>query len=73
MHKKYRISFDLCLLSYPQWVSSTGGAEFDDIKQKTVYAAYCMQSLSLDGPIVQEMCSLAKELKVFLVGGIVER
>lgn len=58
---------------YPQWLSPTGGAKFNDEHQKLVYAKYWKESLRLDGMIVEEMKKLAANLDVMLMGGIAEK
>ena len=59
---------------YPVWLSPSGGARFNDLDQKTAYATYWREALTLtDSPIIDEMKSLASELKIMLMGGIVER
>ena len=58
---------------YPQWVSPSGGAKFNDENQKTVYAKYWQEALKIDGPIIDEMKSLAAKLSVMFMGGIAEK
>ena len=59
---------------YPQWVSPSGGAKFNDPQQKQVYAKYWQEALHLtDSNIIQEMRALAKELKIMFMGGIAEK
>ena len=59
---------------YPQWVSPSGGAKFNDPDQKRVYAKYWQESLYLkDSSIIQEMKNLAKELEIMFMGGIAEK
>jgi len=59
---------------YPAWLSPSGGARFNDLQQKTAYATYWKEALTLtDSPIIDEMRALASELKIMLMGGIVER
>ncbi|MHA2502909.1 MAG: carbon-nitrogen hydrolase family protein [Candidatus Kariarchaeaceae archaeon] len=57
---------------YPQWISPTGGAKFNDSDQKRAYQTYLEQGLTLDDPIIGEMKTVAKELGVYLMGGILE-
>ena len=42
------------LPGYPVWLSPTGGANFNDPKQKRAYATYWRESLPLDGEIVAD-------------------
>jgi predicted amidohydrolase len=58
---------------YPVWLSPSGGARFNDAEQKTAYSTYWREALSLDGKIVVEMRSLAKELGIMFMGGIAEK
>ncbi|MHA1479811.1 MAG: carbon-nitrogen hydrolase family protein [Candidatus Thorarchaeota archaeon] len=59
---------------YPAWLSLSGGAQFDDADQKAAYATYWREALHLeDSSIISRMKSLAKELQLMLMGGIVER
>jgi nitrilase len=58
---------------YPVWLSPSGGARFNDSDQKTAYSTYWREALSLDGPIVGEMRSLARELGIMFMGGIAEK
>lgn len=61
------------LPGYPQWLSPSGGAAFNDKSQKLAYSTYWQQSLRMDGSIISEMCTLAQELGVMLMGGIGEQ
>ena len=62
------------LPGYPQWISITNGAQFNNTLQKKLYAKYWNESLYLpDHPIIIEMQKLAKELHVMFMGGIAER
>ncbi len=64
---------------YPQWLSPSGGARFNDSKQKRIYAKYWEEAVDIapngqsQSGIIQSMCALADELEVFLLGGLVER
>lgn len=58
---------------YPVWLSPSGGARFNDSEQKTAYSTYWREALSLDGSIVGEMKSLARELGIMFMGGIAEK
>ncbi len=59
---------------YPQWVSPSGGARFNDPQQKKVYAKYWQEAIKLDNSdIIIEMRSLAKKLKIMMMGGIAEK
>ncbi|MFW9997649.1 MAG: carbon-nitrogen hydrolase family protein, partial [Candidatus Odinarchaeota archaeon] len=59
---------------YPQWLSPSGGAKFNDPQQKAVYAKYWQESIKLDSsPIITEMKAQARKLGVMLMGGIAEK
>lgn len=64
---------------YPQWLSVSGGAEFNNPDQKKAYSLYWEQSVEVAEPgkvqkgVVNGMCKLAAKLGVFLVGGVAER
>jgi nitrilase len=61
------------LPGYPFWLSSTGGARFDDPAQKEAYAAYLNAAVRHDGPELAEIAALSKSLGLSVVLGIVER
>jgi nitrilase len=58
---------------YPQWVSVSGGASFDNEKQKQTYFKYWNEAVSLDGPIIQQMKEFTSRYEVMLMGGILEK
>ena len=57
---------------YPVWMSLTDSARWDNPDQKRAYSTYVRESVSLDGPIVDEMRSICSEHGVMLMGGILE-
>ncbi|GGI09417.1 carbon-nitrogen hydrolase family protein [Egicoccus halophilus] len=61
------------LSGYPVWVSETGGARFDDAKQKRAYAAYLAAAVELDGPELATIREAAADLGVFVHLGVTER
>jgi nitrilase len=61
------------LSGYPVWVSSTGGARFEDAKQKRAYAAYLDAAVELDGPELAAIREAVGDLGVFTYLGITER
>ena len=61
------------LSGYPFWLSSTGGASFDNPKQKAAYAAYVRASVLADGPELAAIAAAAKEHGVFSYVGFIER
>ncbi|MHA1188530.1 MAG: nitrilase-related carbon-nitrogen hydrolase, partial [Candidatus Heimdallarchaeota archaeon] len=59
---------------YPQWLSPTGGAKFNNPDQKKAYAKYWQESIDLrDSKILDEMKALAKKHEMMFMGGISER
>ncbi len=59
---------------YPQWVSPSGGAKFNDPSQKLVYSKYWEESLDLEkSSIIREMKGLAKKKHLMMMGGIAEK
>ena len=61
------------LPGYPFWLSSTGGARFEDPQQKAAYAAYLQAAVRLDGPEIAAIEARAKKLGLYVVLGIAER
>jgi nitrilase len=57
---------------YPVWMGLTDSARWDNPDQKRAYSTYVRESVSLDGPIVDEMRSICSEHGVMLMGGILE-
>ncbi|MFX0151373.1 MAG: carbon-nitrogen hydrolase family protein [Candidatus Hodarchaeota archaeon] len=59
---------------YPQWLSPSGGAEFDSPRQKKVYRKYWEESIKVDDSIIiDEMREIAREMNAMLMGGIAEK
>ncbi|MCY3412113.1 MAG: carbon-nitrogen hydrolase family protein [Candidatus Heimdallarchaeota archaeon] len=58
---------------YPQWLSPSGGAKFNDATQKKMYALYWREAVSLDDPIISEMREISDQKRVMLIGGILEQ
>jgi nitrilase len=61
------------LPGYPFWLSSTGGARFDDPLQKAMYARYLRAALRADGPELAAIADAAARCGVHVVLGFVER
>jgi len=57
---------------YPVWMGMTDSARWNHPEQKRAYSTYVREAVSLDGPIVAEMCEIASEYGVMLMGGILE-
>lgn len=58
---------------YPIWLERTGGARFDDDRQKSFYARYLDQSVSLSRGDLDEVCAAARRGRIAVVLGIAER
>lgn len=58
---------------YPFWVSGTGGAKFNDAKQKEIFAHYSDQAVTLEAGHLDEICAAAKAGNIAIYLGIIER
>lgn len=58
---------------YPFWVSDTGGAKFNDARQKDIFAHYSDQAVIIEAGHLDEICDLAKTHKMAVYLGIIER
>ncbi len=61
------------LSGYPFWVCRTGGASFEDARQKSAYAYYLDAAVEVDGPEVRTITEAAADLGVFTYLGTTER
>jgi len=61
------------LSGYPFWLELTGGARFDDDRQKRAYGAYLEAAVELPGPEITTLCEAARDLNVFVYMGTTER
>jgi len=57
---------------YPAWLDLTDSAAWNNPAQKRAYSTYVRESVSMEGPIVAEMCEVAKNFGLILMGGILE-
>jgi nitrilase len=64
---------EVFLSGYPAWLSLTGGARFNDDRQKEVYATLLDQAVRLDGPEIRALEEAAREHNIFICAGISER
>ncbi|KQC00744.1 carbon-nitrogen hydrolase family protein [Pedobacter sp. Hv1] len=68
------IAFGEALLpGYPFWVELTNGAAFNSSLQKEMYAHYAYQSISIANGDLTPFCEIAKEKKINIVLGFMER
>lgn len=61
------------LSGYPFWVERTGGAQFNDARQKQAYGMYLEAAVELGGPQVDTITEAVRDLGVFTYLGITER
>jgi len=61
------------LPGYPFWVELTNGALFNSPVQKELYAYYARQAVSVTSGDLDGFCRLAKEKKIMIVLGFIER
>ena len=58
---------------YPFWVERTGGAQFESDLQKSLYAHYVSQSVSLSDGDLEKLCSAARSNSIAVYVGVIER
>jgi len=58
---------------YPFWVGRTEGAKFESELQKSLYAHYVSQSVSLDDGDLEKICSSARSNSIAVYVGVMER
>ena len=58
---------------YPFWTAATGGARFNAKDQKEIHAVYLDQAVTLEQDHLADVCKLAREKKIVVVLGIIER
>ncbi len=58
---------------YPFWLSITHAAEFESQMQKEIHAHYIKNAIQIESGELDEICSLAKEHKIAIYLGIIER
>ncbi|MCF8405539.1 MAG: carbon-nitrogen hydrolase family protein [Bacteroidales bacterium] len=61
------------LPGYPLWLSLTNGAEFNSKVQKELYAHYLKNAVQIENGDLDEICTLAKQLKIAIYLGMIER
>ncbi len=61
------------LPGYPFWLSLTNGAEFNTSLQKEIHAHYIENAIQIESGELDEVCALAKEHKIAIYLGIIER
>lgn len=61
------------LSGYPFWLSLTNATEFNSTVQKELFAHYVRNSIQIESGDLDGVCKLAKELKIAIYLGIIER
>ncbi len=61
------------LPGYPYWLTLTGGAEWDTSLNKELHAHYTRNSVQIEAGELDTVCKLAKEYKIAVYLGIMER
>ena len=58
---------------YPFWVERTDGARFESELQKSLYACYVSQAVSIEDGDLDDVCKTAHDNKIAVYLGVVER
>ena len=58
---------------YPFWLDGTGGAAFNDAKQKEIFAHYSDQAVTIEKGHLNEVCAALKAANMACYLGIIER
>lgn len=58
---------------YPYWLELTGGAKFNSLIQKEIFAEYSNQSVNIERGDLQILCDLARQRNIAIYIGIVEK
>lgn len=61
------------LPGYPFWLGLTNGSKFNSTVQKEIHAHYIRNSIQIEAGELNEICTLAKENKIAIYLGIIER
>lgn len=61
------------LPGYPYWLSSTGGARFDDPEQKAAFGQYLESAIDAEGPEMQALAEACRTHQVATIMGFAER
>ena len=61
------------LPGYPFWLSSTGGAEFNNQTQKEIYAHYVQESVDIEAGDLDSICAVANENNIAVYLGTIEK
>ncbi|MDH5435112.1 MAG: carbon-nitrogen hydrolase family protein [Gammaproteobacteria bacterium] len=58
---------------YPFWLELTGGAQFNNAKQKAIQAEYSHQAVQIERGDLDSLCQLCREKNISVYLGIIER
>jgi len=58
---------------YPFWLDGTGGAQFDNAMQKTIFSHYSNQAVTIEAGHLDAVCAALKAAKMACYLGIIER
>ena len=58
---------------YPFWLSGTGGANFDNLRQKEIFAHYSDQAVTIEDGHLDIVCTALKSAKMACYLGVIER
>ena len=58
---------------YPFWLDGTGGARFNDTKQKEIFAHYSDQAITIEAGHLDGVCAALKAANIACYLGIIER
>ena len=58
---------------YPFWLDGTGGANFNNEKQKTIFAHYSDQSITIEDGHLDDVCAALKAANMACYLGMIER
>ena len=58
---------------YPFWLDQTGGANFNDPLQKSIFAHYSDQAVTIEDGHLEDVCAALKTAKMACYLGIIER
>ncbi len=58
---------------YPFWVEQTDGARFESDLQKSMYAHYVSQAVSIEDGDLDDICKVARDNNIAVYLGVMER
>lgn len=64
---------EACVPGYPVWPSVTGGAAFNDQRQKEIFAAYSREAVCIEAGHLNTVCEAARDARIAVYLGMIER